>query len=102
MRRVGVRAAVADAKPPPRGDPNGGNRFDIPRKGQSAAQSSWHTRGAVSDNSRTRRCTRCDLMPVMEPGRGLCGACLGRELLGYASRDEQTAAAKAAWEAGRR
>jgi hypothetical protein len=49
-----------------------------------------------------RHCTRCALMPVMEPGRGLCGACLGRELLGYASRDEQTAAVKAAWEAGRR
>jgi hypothetical protein len=43
MRWVEVRAAVADAKPPPRGDPNGGNRFDIPRKGQSAAPLFWHT-----------------------------------------------------------
>jgi hypothetical protein len=47
-------------------------------------------------------CAKCSLYPVMEPRRGLCGACLGRELLGYASRDEQTAAVKAAWEARQR
>ena len=46
-------------------------------------------------------CARCGLYPVMDP-RGLCGACLGRELLGYSGRDEHTAAIKAAWEARQR
>jgi hypothetical protein len=57
-------------------------------------------RGDVAAMPRT--CTRCALHPVMEAQCGLCGACLGRELLGYTSRAQHTAAIKAAWEAGQR
>lgn len=41
---------------------------------------------------RTRTCQRCDMHPMM--ARDLCGACLGRELLGFASREQQAAAIK--------
>ena len=58
-----VRAAVADAKPPPRGDPNGGNRFDIPRKGQSAAQPSWHTRATNGAGG---------MSAIIDPDRSAC------------------------------
>jgi hypothetical protein len=38
-------------------------------------------------------CERCGLYPRMD--RHICGACLGREILGFASREEQAAAFKA-------
>jgi hypothetical protein len=44
-------------------------------------------------------CTRCGLYPSMD--RALCTACLGRELLGFAGREEHTAYIKAQWEADR-
>lgn len=40
-------------------------------------------------------CNRCGLYPRMD--HGLCGACLGREMLGYGCREERTAAIAAAY-----
>jgi hypothetical protein len=45
------------------------------------------------------KCTRCSLYPRME--RNLCGACLGRELLGFGSREEHTAAIRAEYQKAR-
>lgn len=57
---------------------------------------------SVTGNLATRapQCVRCHLYPRMQ--RDLCAACLGREILGYASREEQTAAIREAWERGQR
>ena len=44
----------------------------------------------------TTQCDRCALYPQMQ--RGLCGACLGRELLGVGTREQHTAKIREAYD----
>lgn len=50
------------------------------------------------DHPKSPVCTRCGIYPIALKDMGICGACIGRDLLGFRTRDEHTAFVRTEYE----